>query len=34
KFYKAANLLHEVDGNIDIDQVTDTMLTIISSLQP
>jgi len=34
KFYKAANLLHEVDGNIDIDQVTDTMLTIIRSLRP
>lgn len=34
KFYKAANLLHEVDGNKDIDQVTDTMLTIIRSLRP
>lgn len=34
KFYKAANLLHEVDGNINIDQVTDTMLTIIRSLRP
>ncbi len=34
KFYQAANLLHEVDGNIDIDQVTDSLLTIIRSLQP
>jgi adenylate kinase len=34
EFYQAANLLHEVDGNIDIDQVTDTLLTIIRSLQP
>jgi adenylate kinase len=34
KFYQAANLLHEVDGNMDIDQVTDTMLTIIRSLRP
>ncbi len=34
KFYKGANLLHEVDGNIDIDQVTDSLLTIIRSLQP
>jgi len=34
EFYQAANLLHEVDGNMDIDQVTDTLLTIIRSLQP
>ena len=34
KFYKGANLLHEVDGNIGIDQVTDSLLTIIRSLQP
>jgi len=34
EFYQAANLLHEVDGNIDIDEVTDTLLTIIRSLQP
>ena len=34
EFYQAANLLHEVDGNIDIDQVTDSLLTIIRSLQP
>ena len=34
KFYKGANLLHEVDGNIGINQVTDSLLTIIRSLQP
>jgi len=34
EFYQAANLLHEVDGNIGIDQVTDSLLTIIRSLQP
>lgn len=34
KFYEAADLLHEVDGNMDIDQVTDSLLTIIRSLQP
>ena len=34
KFYQATNILHEVDGNMDIDQVTDSMLTIIRSLRP
>jgi adenylate kinase len=32
EFYKAADLLHEVDGNVDIDQVTESMLAIIRSL--
>jgi adenylate kinase len=32
EFYQAANLLHEIDGNLDIDQVTDSLLTIIRSL--
>jgi len=34
EFYQVANLLHEVDANMDIDQVTDALLTIIHSLQP
>ena len=34
EFYQASNLLHEVDANVDIDQVTDSMLTIIRSLRP
>jgi adenylate kinase len=34
KFYQATNILHEVDGNMDIDNVTDSMLTIIRSLRP
>ena len=34
KYYQAANLLHEVNGNIDIDQVTETLITVISSLRP
>lgn len=32
EFYQAANLLHEVNGNLDIDQVTDSLLTIIRNL--
>ena len=34
KYYQATDLLHEVDGNIDIDRVTDTLITVIGSLGP
>ncbi|MCJ7567809.1 MAG: adenylate kinase [Anaerolineales bacterium] len=32
--YKAADLLYEVDGNLDIDQVSDILITVIRSLRP
>ena len=34
KYYLAADLLHEIDGNIEIDQVTEILITVISSLRP
>lgn len=34
KYYEAADLLHEVDGSIDIDQVTDLLITVVRSLRP
>ncbi len=34
KYYQAAGLLHEVNGNMDIDRVTETLITVISSLRP
>jgi adenylate kinase len=34
KYYKTAGLLHEVDGRLGIDQVTDALITVISSLRP
>ena len=33
KYYEDADLLHKVDGNIDIDQVTDLLITVIRSLR-
>ena len=32
KYYRAADILHEVDGDKDIDQVTDILITTIRSL--
>ena len=32
--YKAADLLHEVDGNIEIDDVTDKLTTVIRCIRP
>jgi adenylate kinase len=34
KYYQAADLLHEVNGNIDIDLVTDTLIKVIRNLRP
>lgn len=34
KYYQAADLLYEVDGNLDIDQVSDILITVVRSLRP
>ncbi len=34
KFYQAADLLHEVNGNLDIDLVTDTLIKVVRNLRP
>jgi len=34
KYYEAGDLLYEVDGSIDIDQVTDRLVAVIRSLRP
>ena len=34
KYYQAADLLHEVNGNVDIDLVTDNLIKVIRNLRP